>query len=130
MKKQQYDCINDTVNCFSFNLLQRSKKEPEYSHFCDTCDRGFKNQEKYDEHISQHVKVIVFSVQHRLISCHLSTSLHHIYHLTPLSFNFQCSVPDCNFMAHEKIVSIHWKNVSNTCPCVFKYVCLQYDHLL
>ncbi|XP_072306915.1 FMR1-interacting protein NUFIP1 [Eucyclogobius newberryi] len=56
---------------------KKNKKEPECPYFCDTCDRGFKNAEKYNEHISQHVK---------------------------------CSVPDCTFMAHEKIVSIHWKN--------------------
>ncbi|XP_061692705.1 nuclear fragile X mental retardation-interacting protein 1 [Syngnathoides biaculeatus] len=54
-----------------------TKKEPNFVHFCDTCDRGFKNQEKYEEHVAQHV---------------------------------ECSVPDCKFMAHEKIVSIHWRN--------------------
>ncbi|KAJ0009339.1 hypothetical protein NQD34_001041 [Periophthalmus magnuspinnatus] len=55
----------------------KNKKEPEFPYFCDTCDRAFKNTEKYNEHMSQHVK---------------------------------CSVPDCTFMAHEKIVNIHWKN--------------------
>nr|XP_057907497.1 nuclear fragile X mental retardation-interacting protein 1 [Doryrhamphus excisus] len=55
----------------------QNKREPEFLHFCDTCDRGFKNQEKYEEHVAQHVK---------------------------------CSVPDCSFTAHEKIVSIHWRN--------------------
>ncbi|XP_053703937.1 nuclear fragile X mental retardation-interacting protein 1 [Synchiropus splendidus] len=61
----------------SGNHGKTNKKEPEYLFFCDTCDRGFKNNEKYGEHMAQHV---------------------------------QCSVPDCSFTAHEKIVSIHWKN--------------------
>ncbi|XP_028837979.1 FMR1-interacting protein NUFIP1 isoform X2 [Denticeps clupeoides] len=57
--------------------VKRNKREPEFSHFCDSCDRGFKHQEKYEEHIAQHVK---------------------------------CSIKDCSFTAHEKLVKIHFKN--------------------
>ncbi len=81
---------------------QKMASSPEQDKFyCESCERGFKVEEKYNEHCQTHktVNFIMFII-------------FDISFYGPIKFYIQkCNINGCKFTAAAKLVEIHFRNV-------------------